>query len=292
MPIDALAEQLIDRLRGSDACVVAFSGGVDSAVVAAAAQRALGPHALAVTAVSPSVSADQLATARRVAGEIGIAHREVATGEMDREEYRANDGRRCFWCKQTLYEALGRFCQATGGAAIVSGTNADDLGDYRPGIDAGRRAGVRMPLAELGIGKSQVRSLARLWQLTVWDAPAAPCLSSRIAYGVPVTEARLRMIEQAEAWLRQQAGLNTLRVRLHEGDLARIEVPVEQLGRLVSPPLWKETVEQLRQIGFRFVTLDLEGFRSGNLNQLVSISPEFVAQTRTQPNSPVGAQTR
>ncbi len=251
---------------------MAFSGGVDSAVVAAAAVRALPHSALAVTAVSASLSASQRQAARDVALQLGIEHLEVVTDETARPEYIRNDKRRCFFCKQTLYQHLHAIAAERGFDVIVSGTNADDTNDYRPGIEAGQAARVRTPLADLGIDKATVRRLAKFWDVSVWDAPASPCLSSRIAYGVEVTAARLRMVETAEAFLAAQ-GFSPLRVRLHAGELARIEVTREALPRLLDTALWDATVAAFRAAGFRFVTLDLEGFRSGNLNTLVSIQP-------------------
>ncbi len=266
--------------------MVAFSGGVDSAVVAAAAYRALGRRAIAVTAVSPSVSESQLAAARDVARQIGIEHREVATDEIENADYVRNDSQRCFHCKQTLYRRLTKLANQHAIDVIASGTNADDTHDYRPGIAAGQQASVRAPLADLGIDKSAVREIARRWNLSVWDAPASPCLSSRLAYGVTVTTERLKMVEEAEAFLSGK-GFSPLRVRLHEGDLARIEVPRRDLVRMLAEPLWTQTVTALRTAGFRFVTVDLEGFRSGNLNTLVSIaSPASspAAETITETN--------
>lgn len=265
------AERLVRFIALHERCIVAFSGGVDSAVVAAAAFRALGSHATAVTGRSPSVSDNQLALAVRVAREIGIEHRVIDTHEIERPEYVVNDRQRCFWCKQTLYQTLDRLRQEAATTPLLSGTNADDLGDFRPGIDAGKRAGVMTPLADLGIDKVLVRRIARLWNLSVAETPASPCLASRVAYGVEVTPKRLRMIESAEAWLRE-CGFSDCRVRFHEGALARIEVVVNELPRLLDAPLWKETVARLKEVGFRFVTVDLEGLRSGNLNQLVTLA--------------------
>ncbi len=272
-------------------CVVAFSGGVDSAVVAAAAVRAdrrvasaptsddglVPSRSLAVTALSPAVAQAQRELAARVAAEIGIEQLSVSTDELGREDYVRNDSRRCFACKQTLYAALRPVAKSHGSVAIVSGTNADDLGDYRPGIEAGRAAGVATPLADLGITKPMVRQIAALWQLSIAELPASPCLSSRVAYGVAVTPERLRMIELAEQWLGQQ-GFSPLRVRLHAGELAKIEVSREELPRLVSPPLVDQVRSHLMGLGFRGVSVDLAGFRSGSLNQLFNLSPPRTSQ--------------
>jgi uncharacterized protein len=270
------AERLVEKMSELGRCVIAFSGGVDSAVVAAAAARADrlagDTRSVAVTAISPSVPQVQRDIATTVAREIGIEHVCVVTAEMTRDDYTRNDTSRCFFCKQTLYQALIEVASNRGGLPIVSGTNADDLGDYRPGIEAGRQAKVFTPLADLGIDKATVRQIATLWQLSVAELPAAPCLSSRIAYGVKVTEERLRRIEQAEAWLSSR-GFSPLRVRLHDGEMARIEVATDALLRLVEEPLLGDLKSYFKTIGFRAVTVDLAGFRSGSNNQLVNISP-------------------
>lgn len=290
-----LAERLVRRLAELVPCVVAFSGGVDSALVAAAALRAereltakghgTAAASIAVTALSPAVPVAQRRIASRVARELGIRHQTVATEELTRADYARNDVRRCFFCKQTLYRALAAVAAADaaestplgGQVRIVSGTNADDLGDYRPGIEAGRVAGVHTPLADLGIGKAAVRAIAALWGLSVAELPAAPCLASRIAYGVEVTADRLARIEAAEAWLAER-GFSPLRVRLHAGELARIEVAEDEIPRLIQPPLLGELRQRFHELGFRAVTVDLAGFRSGSLNQLVALrGPHTVA---------------
>jgi uncharacterized protein len=274
LPEQTIADTLVSRMSELGRCVIAFSGGVDSAVVAAAAGRADrlrgGPPSVAITAISPSVPQVQRDIAARVAAEIAIEHLCVATEEMTQGDYTKNDTRRCYYCKQTLYGALRKVADERGGLPIVSGTNADDLGDYRPGIQAGRQADVATPLADLRIDKATVRQIAALWQLSVAELPAAPCLSSRIAYGVAVTEARLRRIEEAESWLAER-GFSPLRVRLHDGELARIEVAASQLGRLVQEPLLGELRSYFTGLGFRAVTVDLAGFRSGSNNQLVNL---------------------
>ena len=292
------AERLIARLADLAPVTVAFSGGVDSSVVAAAARRADPHDCLAVTAASPSVPVWQLDTARQVASVVGIPHRVVSTDEVSRPDYRRNDGRRCYHCKETLYatlttlakESLAKESLADESLAdqtrrtIVSGTNADDLGDYRPGIDAASAAGVRAPLAELGITKPRVRALAAFFGLPNADLPAAPCLASRIAYGVEVTPERLGMVEAAEGWLRDR-GFSDLRVRLHADLLARVEVPPKELPRLVEPRMLADLDRQLTSIGFRFVTVDTRGLRSGSLNPpLVTLGPPSSATpTADQP---------
>ncbi len=266
--IDTDAERLMDRLRGFDRVVIAFSGGVDSSVVAAAATRSSLNRAIAVTADSPSVPRWQIDLAKKIANEIGIEHQIVETDEGADSEYRRNDSRRCFYCKETLYRMLTRIASLHAGATIVSGTNADDLGDHRPGIEAGRTANVKTPLADLGLGKSQVRRLARWFGLSNHELPASPCLASRIAYGVEVTPERLMRVEKAEAWL-QDRGFIDRRVRLHAGELARIEVPQNQLTRLLQLDASGELSNHLRKLGFNFVTVDLQGFQSGSMNRVI-----------------------
>lgn len=262
------ATRLSAWLGGLDRVVIAFSGGVDSSVVAAAAVRSDLSSVVAVTADSPSVARWQIDLARQIAVEIGIEHHVVGTDEVDRADYRRNDGSRCFHCKETLYTALAEISQRHPDATIVSGTNADDLGDYRPGIEAGRIAGVRTPLAELGMGKSTVREVARHFGLSNHDLPASPCLASRIAYGTEVTPDRLARVERAEGWLRER-GFVQLRVRLHAGELARIEVPRGQLPQLLELDDGGEMTRAMQRLGFQYVTVDLQGFESGSMNRVV-----------------------
>lgn len=265
-------EQLLETLRALRTCVVAFSAGVDSAVVAKAAALALGDGALAVTGVSPSLAAGELEQARDVARRIGIRHQEIATDEMSQPQYTSNAPDRCYHCKTELYRQIQLWQRQhqVPDAVIVNGANADDLADYRPGTRAATEQAVRSPLAECGLTKDEVRELARAWDLPVWDKPATPCLSSRIAYGEEVTAERLAMIDQAEQYLRG-LGLGTVRVRFHSGDVARIEAPIADLGRLLDPAVRPAVVATLQNLGFKFVTLDLLGFRSGSLNVLVPV---------------------
>jgi pyridinium-3,5-biscarboxylic acid mononucleotide sulfurtransferase len=262
------SEVLLAAIAPLRSCIVAYSGGVDSAVVAKAAQLALGDRAIAVTGVSASLAAGELDAARRLATAIGIRHETLATDELSHDEYLRNAPDRCFHCKTELYEQLGRLAEQRGYAAILNGANADDLGDFRPGMQAARQHAVRSPLAECGLSKADVRAIARHWNIEAWDKPATPCLSSRIAYGVSVTPERLARIDKAEQALRA-LGLGIVRVRLHENELARLEVPIEALGRLCEPAVRERLVAELRELGFRYVTLDLEGFRSGSFQQLV-----------------------
>jgi len=264
------AERLVAELQRLGSCVVAFSGGVDSADVAKAACLALGDRALAVTGVSASLAEGELAAAQAAARAIGIAHRSLATQEFADENYLRNQPDRCFHCKTELYRQLAATAVELGFDALVNGANADDLGDFRPGMRAAADFAVRSPLAECGLGKQQVRELARAWGLAVWDKPAMPCLSSRVAYGLAVTPERLARIDAAERVLRE-LGFAAVRVRHHEHELARLEVPVEALPRLCAEGVREQVAAQLRSVGFRYVTLDLEGFRSGSFQQLVPV---------------------
>ena len=238
--------------------------------MAKAAQLALGDRAVAVTGTSSSFAAGQLDEARDLAQRIGIRHEVIETGEFEKDEYVRNDVDRCYHCKHELYTQMEQWVDRLGVEVIVNGTNQDDLHDYRPGLRAASQHRVRSPLAECGMNKQDVRELARRWNLSVWNKPASPCLSSRVVYGVAVTPERLAMIDRAEQYLRQR-GLSELRVRYHEGDLARIEVPEEAVFELCREATRKALVEHVLSLGFKFVTLDLQGFRSGSLNSLIQI---------------------
>ena len=262
-------DRLVAVLRELPSCLVAFSGGVDSAVVAKAARLALGTKAIAVTGVSDSLATGELETARRVAKAIGIRHETVSTAELTDAEYLENRPDRCWHCKDELYRQLATLAQRWDCASIVNGANADDPRDFRPGLQAADEHRVRSPLAECGFGKSTVRQIAQHWQLEVWDKPATPCLSSRVVYGLEITPERLERIDRAEQLLRE-LGLSNVRVRYHHDDLARLEVALDDLPRLSATDVRDQVVEQLREFGFRYVTLDLEGFRSGSFKQLVS----------------------
>ena len=263
-------DRLISALKGYGRVAVAYSGGVDSVVVAKAAHEALGDQAVAVTAVSESLAAGELEEAVALAKRIGIKHRVIRTEEFADPNYLRNNPDRCYFCKSELYGRLSGMLGALEVETIVSGANTDDAGDHRPGMRAAGEKGVRHPLQECGLSKADVRNLAKAWDLPTWDKPATPCLSSRIAYGEEVTPDRVKMIDAAEAWLRNR-GLRLLRVRYHKGDLARIEVPIESLAGLAAPEIRDELVPAFRALGFKFVTLDLEGFRSGSLNSLIPL---------------------
>lgn len=272
MPVLEDKRDALIRLLGEYGRVaVAFSAGVDSTLVAKAAALACGDAAVAVTADSPSLAAGELDEARRLAKRIGIRHWVIRTQEFANPDYQANAGDRCFHCKTELYTQLDGLQAELNVDVIVNGANLDDRGDYRPGMQAAREHAVRSPLIEAGFTKGDVRDLARQWELPVWDKPAAPCLSSRVAYGVEVTPERVRMIDDAERFLRESLGIRQLRVRLEVGELARIEVPLAELPRLTEPLAREAVTARLQALGFRRVTVDLEGFRSGSLNEVLPI---------------------
>jgi uncharacterized protein len=268
MPEDALA-RLRGRLARHDRLVVAFSGGADSALLAWVAHDTLGPlRARAVTAVSPSLAGDELADCAALAREWGLTWSSVETDEMARAAYRANDGDRCYHCKSALLDALDPVAGVAGGAAVALGVNLDDLDDHRPGQRAARERGAVFPLVEAGFTKADVRACSRHLGLRTWDKPAAACLASRVPYGTEVTVGILSRVERAEAALRR-IGFRALRVR-HYGDVARLEVPVADLERVVAAR--ERVVEAVRAAGYRYVTLDLEGLRSGNLNAALRLT--------------------
>ncbi|MEB3359071.1 MAG: ATP-dependent sacrificial sulfur transferase LarE [Synechococcales bacterium] len=247
--------------------LVAYSGGVDSTLVAKIAYDVLGDRALAVTAESPSLLPEDLEDARIQAAAIGIAHEVVQTHELDNPSYASNPVNRCYFCKSELHDTLKPLAQQRGYPYVIDGVNADDLGDYRPGIQAAKERGARSPLAEVGVTKLEVRELSRLLGLPWWDKPAQPCLSSRFPYGEEITVAKLRRVGQAERYLRQ-LGYRELRVRSH-GDTARIELPPQDIQPFVATVDLPALVDTFQTYGFLYVTLDLEGHRSGKLNRVL-----------------------
>jgi pyridinium-3,5-biscarboxylic acid mononucleotide sulfurtransferase len=266
--LNARRDRLVETLRGYGRVVVAFSGGIDSTVVAQASFDALGEAAVAITAVSESLAAGELEEAKELARRIGIRHRIVRTEEFSNPKYRQNNPDRCYFCKSELYGRLESMLAELGADVIVSGANLDDMGDYRPGLQAAAEHNVRHPLQECEFTKADVRALARAWGLPTWDKPATPCLSSRIAYGEDATPERNWMIDQAEQYLRGR-GFPVLRVRYHKGDMARIEVPLDDLPRFLDLEFRGQLLPAFRALGFKFITLDLEGFRSGSLNSVI-----------------------
>lgn len=266
----AKRDRLLATMSSYESCAVAYSGGVDSAVVAQAAQLALGDKAVAVTGVSASLAEGELESAAALAALIGIRHERLATNELASPAYTANAPDRCFHCKTELYTQLTALAARLGVRHVASGTNLDDLGDYRPGLAAAAARGVRQPLADCGITKADVRALAAAWQLPVAEKPASPCLSSRIAYGQTVTPERLRMIDRAEQYIRA-LGIPVCRVRYRDSDVASVELPHEQLARFHEPATAAALCRELLRFGFREVLIDPAGFRSGSLNESLPV---------------------
>ncbi len=270
--IEKMLEQKLEQLKtifsGMEQALIAYSGGVDSTLVAKIAFDVLGDRALAVTAMSPSLLPEELEDARIQAATIGIAHEIIQTHEMDNPNYTSNPVNRCYFCKSELHDTLKPLALQRGYPYVVDGVNADDLRDYRPGIQAAKERGVRSPLAEVGVTKAEVRQLSKQLGLSWWDKPAQPCLSSRFPYGEEITVAKLQRVGRAEIYLRR-LGFSNLRVR-SEGDTARIELPPEQIKEFVLNTDLPTLVSAFQEFGFVYVTLDLEGYRSGKLNQVLN----------------------
>jgi uncharacterized protein len=262
---------LRDSLKQLPSLIVAYSGGVDSAYLAFAATRVLGERALCITADSPSYPDRHRQLALRLAREFGFRHEVIRTYELDRPEYRANPANRCYYCKHELYTHLTDLARARGVAVIADGNNADDRGDYRPGRRAAREFGVLSPLDAAGLTKAEIRELSRRAGLPTWDEPASACLSSRIPYFTEVTDGKLRMIERAEAALRD-LGFRVCRVRHHE-TLARIELGCDEIARAIEPEMAAAIDRQLHAIGYQHVTVDLRGYRQGSLNEALRLRP-------------------
>lgn len=274
MPISPELKQkeadLEERLRAAGRILVAFSGGVDSSYLALAAKRALGDGALAVTAVSASYPESHRKIADEVVAAFDIPHRYIDTHEMDREDYRANRPDRCYFCKTELFEVLGRMRDEDGFAAVAYGINTDDQGDFRPGHRAADEHGVLSPFLDVALSKAEIRALSREAGLSTADLPASACLASRLPYGTKVTPERLKQVEEGEERLRA-LGFRQLRLR-HHGLVARVEIDPAELPRALDPEMARAMVAALKPLGFRFISLDLEGYRTGALNEVLPAS--------------------
>lgn len=269
--LSAKREHLRHILTGLESALVAYSGGVDSVYLACEAARALGDRLVCVTADSPSYPDNQRQLALEMSARLGLRHEFIRTREMELPEYRANPADRCYYCKRELFGQLAELARRRGIAFVLDGSNADDRGDYRPGRRAAREFGVRSPLDEAGLGKEEIRLLSEEAGLPTWDEPASACLSSRIPYGSEVTEEKLAAIEAAERALRA-LGFRQCRVR-HHGEVARIEVPRAEMGRMLEGETPDKVSRELAALGFKYVTLDLKGYRTGSLNEGLLLRP-------------------
>jgi uncharacterized protein len=256
--------RLVGILESLGSVAIAYSGGVDSTFLLRVARAVLGDKAVGVLAFSESMDQSEFEAARKTADSLNLPLTVIETREYDNPEYRRNDGSRCYHCKTELFTEVKKFAVDGGIPHVLDGSNADDLGDYRPGLRARNEHGVRSPLLEAGLDKAAIRQFSRALGLPTWDKPAAPCLSSRIPYGSPVTYEKLRQIEAAESGLRA-LGFRVVRVR-HHGEVARIEVPVQEVPRLFEETVLPRVIQAVKEAGFLFVAADLEGFRSGSLN--------------------------
>jgi len=267
MSIQDKEQKLEEILREMKRIVVAYSGGVDSTYLAYKACQVLGADALAVTADSPSVPTHQRETALRVAGQFGFSHEVIGTAEVEIPEYRENPPNRCYFCKDELFERLTAIARARDYAVVLDGLNVDDLGDYRPGRTAAGEHGVRSPLVEAGLGKEEIRELSRRAGLPTADQPASACLASRFPYGIKITEEKLRTVDRGEEALRAM-GFDIFRVRHHD-DLVRLEFGRRDLALALNPDMAAKLTSVFKSLGYRFVTLDLEGYRSGSANEVL-----------------------
>jgi len=262
-------QKLFSILEGLGQVIVAYSGGTDSAYLAWAAAKVLGPRAVAITADSASIPESHKRDAEALARQFGFRHEYIETHEFENPEYSANNPDRCFHCKDELFKRLEEVGAVRGVAAIVYGVNKDDLGDYRPGQNAAKLHQVKAPLVEAGLTKAEIRELSRLAGLPTWDRPASACLSSRVPYGTPVTKETVKTVESGEEALKA-LGFRQFRVRFH-GELARIEVARDELARALTPEMAASFTQIFKKLGFKYVTLDLEGYRQGSLNEVLNL---------------------
>jgi uncharacterized protein len=270
MELDEKERKLEEILKETSPVVVAFSGGVDSSYLAYKAYQVLGNQALAVLAESPSVSSHQRQMAEQVIERVGISFRRIQSRELESDAYRANPADRCYYCKSELFSRLEQIAEAYAFATILDGFNADDLDDFRPGRMAGKEHNVRSPLMEAGLTKEEIRELSRRAGLPTADQPASACLASRLPYGVSITEEKLRTIDEGEEWLRN-TGFRIFRVRHHE-HLVRLEFGREDLAKALNPEMARRLASKFKQLGYKYVTLDLEGYRTGSSNEVLQKS--------------------
>ncbi|HEX2271178.1 MAG TPA: ATP-dependent sacrificial sulfur transferase LarE [Pyrinomonadaceae bacterium] len=275
MSVIAKEERLRELFRTLESVIVAYSGGVDSSYVAYVANDELGPRAVCVTGQSASLPAYQRDEIDRMVEVFGFHHEIIQTDELENAGYRANNGDRCYFCKDELYGKLEALAQARGIEHIVDGSTVDDLDDYRPGRQAAKQHAVRSPLIEVGLNKNEVRELSRRATLPTWDKPASPCLSSRIAYGTPVTIERLTKVDRGEEILRE-FGFREFRVRHHD-TLVRLEIAAAEMDRVLQKEVIDQLAARFRELGFKYVTLDLHGFRSGSMNEVLPVQIDRVS---------------
>jgi pyridinium-3,5-biscarboxylic acid mononucleotide sulfurtransferase len=264
-------DRLLAQLRGMDRVIVAYSGGTDSAYLAWAANEALGERAMAITADSASIPASHKRDAEEFVRKFGIAHEYIETHEFENPDYIKNDANRCFHCKDELFTRLSDYAKTRGITEIIYGVNQDDLGDYRPGQNAAKLHSVKAPLVDAGLTKAEIRELSRMSGLPTWDRPAAACLSSRIPYGTPVTIQNIKTVEVGEEEMKA-LGFRQFRTRFH-GELVRIEVAREEMEKALTLEMAGKLTAIFRKLGYQFVTLDLQGYRQGSLNELLTLHP-------------------